>query len=235
MVSPFTVAHPARLQSGRGGAPLPAAEGLINQAESRRGAPPIQAFRREQTRTRANPFFILPGVSFSCRGLCCVRTETESRRPAIVSLRAASVCVWRELWGGGWRKGGAHVPMPFLPPFFFLLSLIMKYCDQAANEPKLPPVSLFFAFRLSLQSKLLLPASCSSNITPAGPSPLPPPVSFSGLFRFSHRSLLSQGGLSHLSYLNLRTGSPPAMETSFLWRWVESGFKYLHNTRRYNL
>lgn len=82
----------------------------------------------------------------------------------------------RELEEGG----GVHAPLPFLPPFFFLLSLIMKYCDQAANEPKLPPVSLFFAFRLSLQSKLLLPASCSSNMTPAGPSPLPPRGSFQG-------------------------------------------------------
>lgn len=95
--------------------------------------------------------------------------------------------LWVGAGGGGGEvpegvggRGGVHAPLPFLPPFFFLLSLIMKYCDQAANEPKLPPVSLFFAFRLSLRSKLLLPASCSSNMTPAGPAPLPPRGSFQG-------------------------------------------------------
>lgn len=141
-----------------------------------------------------------------------------------------ALCVFGE---EGSREGGTHAHMPFLPPFFFLLSLIMKYWDQAANEPKLPPVSLFFAFRLSLQSKLLFSASCSSNITPAWPSPFPPPTTPRSNFRviqFLSLQFTKQGRSSHLSYLNLCNVFPPAIETSFLLHWVESGFKHLYNT-----
>lgn len=184
----------------------------------------IQACRGELTRTRANPFFILPCISFLLEvpfieswSLCCCELQS-----------------WLCVFGGrGWRKG-THAHMPCLPPFFFLLSLIMKYWEQAANEPKLPPVSLFFAFRLSLQSKLLFSASCSSNITPAWPS-LSRPHSNFRVIQFLSLQFTKQGRSSHLSYLNPYHVFPLAIETSFLWHWVELGFKYLHNTYRYNL
>lgn len=50
------------------GAWLPVVEVLINQAKSHRGAPPIQTFIGRQTRTRATPFFILPGGSLLLEG-----------------------------------------------------------------------------------------------------------------------------------------------------------------------
>lgn len=66
----------ARLPARRPlGAWLPVVEVLINQAESHRGAPPIQTFTGRQTRTRATPFFILPGGwRFLSPGaaFCCV-------------------------------------------------------------------------------------------------------------------------------------------------------------------
>ena len=104
-----------------GAASSPATEVLINQAESCRGSPLAQAFRRELSRTRAKPFFILPGDSFLLEVLLWLPGAC-----ALVSLWAVPwVCLGRGL---GLEGGGRTPHSPFLPPFsFVLLSLIMKY------------------------------------------------------------------------------------------------------------
>lgn len=95
-VSPFTVAHPGWAAEYWLGASLPAAEVLINQVESCRGAPLIQAFRQEQTRTRANHSssclgFLSPGGAFVVAQL----------NRASWSLCYCKPLSWLCVWGGG--------------------------------------------------------------------------------------------------------------------------------------
>ena len=118
----WTAEHQWWGQGGvRGAASLPATEVLINQAESCRGSPLAQAFRRELSRTRANPFFILPADSFLL--------EVLLRRPGACALVSLWAVPWVCLGRGLGLEGGGRTPhSPFLPPFsFVLLSLIMKY------------------------------------------------------------------------------------------------------------